>query len=99
MFPAAEANVVGLTVVEERSGSRKVITHMAKKWRGIATRHLVEDSTLTSASSATDILASLTVMAAGRADQGVLGLEIGPAKSTKRGGSVTNATLVTASTE
>lgn len=88
-YPATDADVVEIGVVEERSAGRKVITHMAKKWRGLAVRHLVE-------SAVTDPLESLAALSA-RPE--ILDVEIAPAVPTRNGGSITRITLVTASTE
>ncbi|WRS31076.1 peroxide stress protein YaaA [Actinomycetaceae bacterium MB13-C1-2] len=98
-FSVCGANVVELSVVEERAAGRKVITHMAKKWRGLAARHLVQDNSLTDSSTAGEILGSLKHMALASRGLGVVGLEVSEPKPTKGGGSVVEATLVTTSTE
>ena len=87
-YPAAEAHVVEIAVVEERAAGRKVITHMAKKWRGLAVRHLVEVGG--------EPLDALTRLGA-RPE--ILDVEIAAAEPTRAGGSTTRVTLVTASTE
>lgn len=98
-FSVGSADVVELSVVEERVAGRKVITHMAKKWRGLAARHLVQDSSLTESSTAGEILGSLGHMALASQGLGVVGLEVSEPRPTKGGGSVVGATLVTTSTE
>ncbi len=98
-YPAAEADVIELAVVEERRCGRKVITHMAKKWRGLAVRHLVEDPAADLNSSYEDVLNSLACLAKTQANHGVLAIEIADAARTRAGGSTTRVTLVTRSTE
>ena len=107
MFPVTTAHAVELAVVEERPRGRQVITHMAKKWRGIAARHLLSDPALGAHESAGDravagvdevdsVVDSLRKLAASA--DGVLGLEAGTPQPTKAGGSRRVVTLVTAST-
>lgn len=95
-FPAAAANVLEIAVVEERAAGRKVITHMAKKWRGLAVRHLVEDRSLDDHANATDVVASLSRLTS-RPE--ILALEVTEPRGTRAGGTITTLTLVTASTE
>lgn len=92
--PVPAATVIQLAVVREENGSRKVITHMAKKWRGMAAAHLVKDPGIHPLSTKDDVLQSLQVMADIRSDSGVLALEVGPEKTTRAGGQTTLATLV-----
>lgn len=98
-FPASEANTIELSVVEERSTGRKVITHMAKKWRGIATRNLLQDRTLKADASTADLLAALERFANHNGELGTIALEVADPRPTRLGGSRTVATLVTTSTE
>ncbi len=58
-----EATVIQLGVVRDEGGVRKTITHMAKKWRGLAARHLITDPGISPDSSVEDVLMSLEEMA------------------------------------
>lgn len=85
-YPAVEAHCVEFTVVEERTEGRKIITHMAKKWRGIAVRHLVRDPSLSRLSGYDDVIGSIMRLAE---SPEILDVEV----------SDTLVTLVTRSTE
>ena len=69
---------------------------MAKKWRGLAVRHLLQDDVLGDDADTADAcvcLAGLTQRPE------VLAVEAASPRQTRMGGSITTVTLVTASTE
>ncbi len=99
------ATVLQLGVVRDEGGARKTVTHMAKKWRGLAVRHLVQDPTICGNSSLEDILGSLEdvtgdTLGLGTSRQGIPGgqqamrLELGPRVPDRSGGVTVKATLV-----
>lgn len=54
-------NSIELNVV--RGSERKAVTHMAKKWRGLAARHLIQDDRVSADTNLTGIIESLQRMA------------------------------------
>lgn len=92
-YPAPEAEVVEVAVAEERHGTRRIVTHWSKKWRGLAVRHLVEDRKLAADADREGVLGSLASI--GKTDAKIVDVEISAPSLTKRGGSVTKVTLVT----
>ena len=97
-YPAPEAHVIDIAVVEERAAGRKVITHMAKKWRGITVRHLVQDATLRDNPGYDAVVESISRMPS-KHPESIRDVEVGEPQQTRAGGSTTRLTLVTASTE
>ena len=88
--PAKSASVVELGVVRESGGERKVVSHMAKKWRGLAVRHLVCDEAVTEDAGLVEVLTSLEVLGENLEGR----LEVDAPVASRGGGTVTRATLV-----
>ncbi|SNU00620.1 hypothetical protein SAMN06298212_102153 [Ruaniaceae bacterium KH17] len=95
-YLAAESHVLEIAVVEERAAGRKVITHMAKKWRGLAVRHLIRSPEPGECSSREDVIDALRGLTE-RPE--IIAVEIGDRQLARAGGSTTRVTLVTESTE
>lgn len=93
--PVASANVVQMGVIRDEGGQRKVVTHMAKKWRGLATSHLLKDRTITAESPVEAVLVSLEEMTRSEhlGDE-TMSLEVGSPERNRAGGSKVQATLV-----
>lgn len=93
-LPATTANIVDLRVVENRSDGPKVITHMAKKWRGLAARHLLQDTTLGAAATVEDVLGALEQM--GKESGGTIEtVSFTETKRNRSGGTLTTVTVCT----
>lgn len=92
-YPAPEADVLELRVAQVRDGERRVVTHMSKKWRGIAVRHLVEDRRLPERAGADEVLTSLETLRA--TDESIAAVEADRPSRTREGGTLTRVTLVT----
>lgn len=100
--PALAANRLELSVIQSRGGQRKVVTHMAKKWRGLVVSHLVRDPNISKESSLETVLGSLEQLVAGSNSAGSVGVANAPRMSleatnggvSRQGGSLTHAALV-----
>ncbi|QWW18785.1 peroxide stress protein YaaA [Schaalia sp. 19OD2882] len=97
---APPSHLVELSVVREADGKRQVVSHDAKKWRGLVTRQLLAagvdaDSPEQLAGALQDLRAQvLTVDAKGIAHRAV-SVEVSPVKAHRSGATHRVATLVT----
>lgn len=93
--PVSGATVIQLGVVRETNGKRRVVTHMAKKWRGLAAAHLVKDTRIHPGATGEGVVESLRDMAGSPRELApATRLEVGPEKMTRAGGRTILTTLV-----
>lgn len=59
MAPALDRPVVRLDVMRDEDGERKVVTHWAKHWRGLAARHVILDPSVSADTDLTGLVDSL----------------------------------------
>ncbi|WP_099332330.1 YaaA family protein [Actinomyces minihominis] len=93
-LPTPSSNIIEMSVVHPRHGVRKTITHMAKKWRGLAARHLIEDVTLNDHAGVEDVLSSLHRLAEDPGSGEITDFEVEPTMPNRSGGSTTSVTMV-----
>lgn len=92
-MPIPKANRLEITVVRQGSRGRTTVSHMAKKWRGMLVRHLVEDTTLSTHAELDQVLSAIESVGQVSGDQ--IGIEIGKPRRNRVGGWETLVTIVT----
>ncbi len=96
--PAPGAHRIELNAVRlDHLGGRRPVTHLVKKWRGIATRWIINDCGLGTSASHEETVAALSALPefeSASTVETVSAVEFGEIKATRAGGSVQVATIV-----
>lgn len=90
-LPAGNANRVEIRAVRIQGEKRQTVSHLAKLWRGVAAKHVLESGMVEADPTVPELLSQLESLAG---NDGIRTVETGPEKKTKAGGSVTVVTLV-----